>query len=542
MPLRMIGLTRKSRGEDEGTHVDQRAIIERRAESEGFDLIRVEKEHQVSGAKSWKEREFGQAIEDVKAGRADGVIVAYEDRVTRERMLAAAEIWTALEDAGAVFVACDGVDSRAEGSEMLYAIKAAIAREQWRMYQKRSNDGRRRAVEAGVHGGDEAPVGYDFTKRADGSRNGSGAAKHGPLYPNEDCSKVVIAFMAMDAGGSWADVIKILGVKSQSVAAGTLRNRVYLGEASSGEFVKEGAHHALVDVELFNRVQRKLDDRARARREHPTEAASAPRIADELAGVMRCAKCAHAMTPQRVAARGGRAASTLYRCMYRGDDAGELHPEGKPTIGKTAALPVVLGIARDWHRRANETYWWNRKIDDAMMPVLVEAEDEAVLQLAEVEALRGKVSPAAYAVALSDAQATVIATREARVDAEAAEGWIGMSPEAVEERLAGGDPATVNSFLREMVRIMVAPSPYGQRFKCPVKERIWVQYLGATGSYDPLTAADEAIRELTEAGRQTGLSEPGPVFKSEGVPDQPPPEAAIEAGRKIAAMLAERAK
>jgi DNA invertase Pin-like site-specific DNA recombinase len=271
-PLRMIGLTRKSRGDDEGTHDDQRAIIDTRCKSERFDLIRVDAEHGVSGAKDWRTREVGKAVEDVKVGRADGIIVAYQDRITRERLLAGAEIWEAMQDAGAVFIACDGVDSRLPGSEMLFTIKAAIARDQWQTYQRRSNDGRRRAVEVeGVHGGDIAPLGYSFSERMDGILNASGKIKHGPLVPNDDSWRIPQAFECLDAGGSWAAVIRILGVKSQANASQILHNRVYLGEARSGEFVKEGAHPPLVDADLFDRVQRKLDKRAAARAQRPTE-------------------------------------------------------------------------------------------------------------------------------------------------------------------------------------------------------------------------------------------------------------------------------
>jgi len=41
-PLRVIGLTRKSKGEDQGTHDDQRRIIEDRCAREGFTLVRVD--------------------------------------------------------------------------------------------------------------------------------------------------------------------------------------------------------------------------------------------------------------------------------------------------------------------------------------------------------------------------------------------------------------------------------------------------------------------------------------------------------------------
>jgi DNA invertase Pin-like site-specific DNA recombinase len=522
-PLRMIGLTRKSKGEDEGTHADQKAIISRRAEAEGFDLIRVEKEHQVSGAKSWKEREFGQAIEDVKAGRADGVIVAYEDRVTRERMLAAAEIWTALEDAGAVFVACDGVDSRAEGSELLYAIKAAIAREQWRMYQKRSNDGRRRAVMVeGVHGGDDAPFGYDFTKRADGSRNVSGEVKHGRLAPNADGPKIEPAFVALDNGGSWRDLTDILGFRA---AASILRNRVYLGEAKSGEYVKPGAHPALVDGALFDRVQRKLDDRARDRRE--MRPVSTPRIVDELSGAMRCGECGHSMTPDH-SYKGG----TEYRCKYQGLNSQALHPNGRPSVTKTALLPVALELAKGWHRVHSPLYMLEREMDEAMLPALAAAEDEAERVLGEVEANRAVWDAVTYGNARADAVRRIEAARDARQEAEAAQGWLGIDAERVEERLAEGDPATVNDFLRDTIRVMVYPSPYGKRRKCPVEERIKVQYLSAGRGLDPAVVYAPPVEGGPVAPR------PEDYIESEAVPDQFP-EAGVMDDAEAARRLAE---
>jgi len=56
-PLRMIGLTRKSKGEDKCTHIDQREIMEARCQREGFVLLRVDSERGISGAKAWRERE-----------------------------------------------------------------------------------------------------------------------------------------------------------------------------------------------------------------------------------------------------------------------------------------------------------------------------------------------------------------------------------------------------------------------------------------------------------------------------------------------------
>jgi DNA invertase Pin-like site-specific DNA recombinase len=165
----MIGLTRKSKGEDDGTHKDQRAIMEERCRREGFTLLRVDSEKGVSGTKKWRDREVGRAVEDVKAGRADGIIVAFEDRISRESMGETAAMWDLFREVGLVFIACDGVDSRVEGSNLTFAIKAAIARDKIEVTAKRANLGRKRAVEEyGIHGGDTEPLGYRWTERPDG--------------------------------------------------------------------------------------------------------------------------------------------------------------------------------------------------------------------------------------------------------------------------------------------------------------------------------------------------------------------------------------
>lgn len=179
--LRMVGLTRKSKGDDDGTHQDQRRIIEDRCAREDFVLLRVDSEKGISGTKAWRDREVGRAVEDCKAGKADGIMVAFEDRISRESMAETATMWDMFREVGLVFIACDGVDSRADGSNLTFAIKAAIARDKIEVTAKRSNLGRKRAVEVeGVHGGDTAPFGFRWTERPDGAKNISGNVKHGP--------------------------------------------------------------------------------------------------------------------------------------------------------------------------------------------------------------------------------------------------------------------------------------------------------------------------------------------------------------------------
>lgn len=269
-PPRLIGLTRKSKGEDEGTHDDQRRIIEERCAREGFTLVRVDSKKGISGTKKWREREVGRAVEDCVAGKADGIIVAFEDRISRESMGETAAMWDSFREVGLVFIACDGVDSRVEGSNLTFAIKAAIARDKIEVTAKRSNLGRARVVAAGIHGGDTAPFGYTWTDRVDGSKNLSGNAKHGPLDLDPDKAPIAVqVFERRAAGASRKELVLLTGL-SENAGTDMLKNRVYLGVAYSGGYVNnngvgegllEGTpckptHPALVTPELFERVQR----------------------------------------------------------------------------------------------------------------------------------------------------------------------------------------------------------------------------------------------------------------------------------------------
>ena len=87
--LRMIPYVRKSRKSDESSFSldEQRKMIESRAKAEGFELLPLISEDGVSGSKSWRDRELGKAIAACADGRADGIVVAYQDRLARENSI-----------------------------------------------------------------------------------------------------------------------------------------------------------------------------------------------------------------------------------------------------------------------------------------------------------------------------------------------------------------------------------------------------------------------------------------------------------------------
>ncbi len=492
-PLRMVGLTRKSRGDDEGTHLDQRRIIEDRCAREGFALLRVDSERGVSGTKAWRDREVGRAVEDVKLGKADGIIVAFEDRVSRESMAETAALWDTFREVGLVFIACDGVDSRVEGSNLTFAIKAAIARDKIETTSKRSNLGRKRAVEDyGIHGGDTPPLGYRWTDRPDGAKNISGAVKHGPLdIDPETAAHVVEAFERKAAGAGTRELCRITGL-SDTAVRGLLKNRVYTGTAYSGEFEKADAHPALVSPELFARVQRTWH----AKRPSMVRG----RDNSLLSRTLVCATCGGVNEQQ------GRPRHLVhdrslgaYRCKN------ELCPQ-QVTITCERIESYVFHEALSWHAVLNPMY--EVETSEALpevMKALAEALDERdeIQQDETLSALR-------RAQALTEADEKVARLEGLLAEAEASNGWLGMGTDAVQKRLlADGQVAVVdghpaprckdvkvgNEFIREMVRVVV--HPVGRGRKVPVADRVEVNRL--TPSSAQVAAEAEVEAEAVEA-------------------------------------------
>jgi DNA invertase Pin-like site-specific DNA recombinase len=305
----LIPYMRKSSGEDEkGSLARQRQAIRSWAKRNNVTLAAEVWEPGVSGSKSWRQRALGQAIAACERGEAGGIIVEEQSRLSRENGLATAEVWAELERLDLRLVcASEGLDTANGDCELSFAIKAAIAREQWKQYKRRSEATKKHAVEVlGIHIG-PPPIGYTRAKQS-----------HEPLRRDPKLWKVVrAAFCLRATGAGLHDVMRFLDRKAPGGPSGhgawavstvtrMLANRVYLGEARGGSgYVKPGAHPAIVDQETFDACQAL----SRRREPVPVEAKSL------LAGVARCAGCGHALQRQRVGRVAGR--YYVYRCRRR---------------------------------------------------------------------------------------------------------------------------------------------------------------------------------------------------------------------------------
>lgn len=233
----LIPYYRQSRKRERTISIDeQRRDVHAWAERNGVELGDEIIDQGVSGSKGWRDRALGAAISACERGEATGVIVAYESRLSRESGLGTAEVWEALQQAKARLVCvAENLDSDAEGSEFMFAIHAAVARQEWRKSKDNFDRGKHAAWEAGIYVG-PAPAGYESTKTIDAS----GKRTPGPLRKTDHAEAVGRAITLRAGGGSWTEVSRLLtaaGVPTsrgkttwtKQSARSVVSNMIYMG-------------------------------------------------------------------------------------------------------------------------------------------------------------------------------------------------------------------------------------------------------------------------------------------------------------------------
>jgi len=381
----LIPYLRQSRKKERSISIDeQRRDVERWAAANGVTLADEIVEQGVSGSKSWKERALGQAVEACQRSEAAGIIVAWQDRLSRENGLATAEVWYALRDAEARLVCAN---EGGEVSRLIFAIKAAVAEEQWERHRANWQKATRSAIERGKHVG-PTPAGYDRVR--DGEDKGR-------LVPSEHADAIRVAFRLRAQGSSWRRVARALtdaGVPTQSGRPWHMRgvvemlsSRTYLGEVRWGTLSNPGAHEPLVDLATFEAV--------RAQRGVARAVTRGEREGALLGGLVRCGSCGSRMSIDSTTVSGRR--YEFYRCR------------GNPACAERAAVsarrlePWVERLALEALQDAGGPGWERSEGGPGA------AELEAAVEAAEAEvaayALHTPATTPGYAQGLAARQA-----------------------------------------------------------------------------------------------------------------------------------------
>jgi site-specific DNA recombinase len=276
----LVPYLRQSRAKERTISIEeQRRDIRAWAQAAGVELAAEVVEQNVSGSKPWRKRALGEAVAACEAGEAAGIIVAWQDRLSRENGRATAEVWEALERADARLVcAAEGLDTATGDHELPFSIKAAIARDQWKRHRANWERARRNSIDRGV------PTG----------RTNIGYRKKGPRCPLEpvprEAAKVREAFELRAQGVPFSEIGRRFGW-SHSTTRQILANEVYLGVARHGPFRKENAHPPIVTRELFDAA-----DAARTVQAVPPGDTTRDRL---LVGLARCHGCGRTLKTVR---------------------------------------------------------------------------------------------------------------------------------------------------------------------------------------------------------------------------------------------------
>jgi DNA invertase Pin-like site-specific DNA recombinase len=251
---------------------------------------------------------FNAVLEKIEAGEADGMIVAKLNRFARSNVGA----WQALErikEAGGELLSVEeNIDTSTATGRFLRDFMLIAANWERERIGEQWLSARTRAVGRGIHVSRHVPPGYRRLPKS------TDPATDRRLVPDEKHAPVITEAYAMAAAGdSYSAIADYLTEECFPIAGDgrsfwepnrikrLLANRVYLGEARSGEgIVNLEAHDPLVDVATWTLAQR----------QPTTERRTSSNAVSLLAGMGRCAACSKAMRSQ--APRGTTVGT--YRC------------------------------------------------------------------------------------------------------------------------------------------------------------------------------------------------------------------------------------
>lgn len=366
--------------------------------SRGLEIGEVFRELDVSG-KNMERPELAKARRRIEDGTSGGIVVARIDRFGRTvaRALDAIE---EIDKAGGVVITAEGdFDTSTATGELVLNMMLTLAQFELRRIRENWGAAQRRAVERGVHISRHVPPGYE--KQRDGR-----------LGPHSQHGKTMSrAFKMAAEGASPAAIARFLNERNlpsgdnghatrwkASRIKRLLANRVYLGQARYGEIVNDDAHEPLTDEATWLLAQRKQ------------EKSTVIHEGSEylLAGFVRCASCRHAMRSQK--ARGKTIAT--YRCATETASGRCPHPTSisMARLDDYVIEAFVERVIADTGKREPRV-----KLDNSKA---VAALEDARSALAELEAMKGELRPAAYAQALDAALAEVEAAEREIVPPE----------------------------------------------------------------------------------------------------------------------------
>lgn len=263
----------------------QRKKIADWAKLHDVEILHWWEEIDQSGAKLQRPK-FQEALGRCDRGETGGIVVARLDRFARSAVDALESI-RRLNEAGARLVSVeDNFDGSTPMGRFAIGILTLIAELELERIKESWSTAVSEAVGRGIHISARPPTGY---RRDEGGR----------LVRDEPAASAVAeVFRRRALGVSYTKLAELLEQQGVSPSTGNphwsnhgvsqlLKNPVYLGQARSGRYVKEGAHEPLVTRAEFDAAQG-----TQTLLETPNQSLSAEAL---LVGIARCAGCGHTL-------------------------------------------------------------------------------------------------------------------------------------------------------------------------------------------------------------------------------------------------------
>jgi site-specific DNA recombinase len=261
------------------------------ARGRGHEIARIHDDLDFSGGTAERPG-LKRAMERIRRGTVQGLVVKRLDRFGRS-IQDTANLLAEIRDAGGVLYSIDeGIDTSNHMGGFLTGIFSSLAELELERFRDNWSAARRRAVGRGIHVASRTPTGY--LRRSDRRLEPDPAA----------ASHITKVFEAKAQGASWGELAAILeGAGVETPYGGTkwvqrslshmVSNRVYLGEARSGEFKQPASHLPLIDPETWELAQR------------IKQPSTNGKGASMLSGLLRCAGCRYSMKPDKQKDRKG---------------------------------------------------------------------------------------------------------------------------------------------------------------------------------------------------------------------------------------------
>lgn len=285
---------------EESIDAQIRAITEY-CKTENISILRIFKD-EAQSARSANRPGFQQMFQTLKTRPADYVIVHKLDRFARNRYDAALYRQKLKESGMKLLSVLERFDDSPE-SIILEGLLESLNEYYSANLSRETKKGQKENVLNGKRCGAQTPRGYDCVDQK--------------LVPNKDAQLIRELFRMYADGASYTEMMRATEIKGPTICA-MLRNENYIGVYKCGENRNEHAHEPIIDMDTWNRVRARMQDRA-------MNAANKAKHDYMLSGILYCGVCGRRMT----SCSASRGDYHYYRCANRCNTRTQEFVEGK---------------------------------------------------------------------------------------------------------------------------------------------------------------------------------------------------------------------